>query len=252
MRCYASSVPATPAWQRRLPEIRAIVAELETTALDRAMIEELFQVSRRQAIRLMAAIAAPSKRPRQGIATVVGRDRLLSWIDRLLASRPVAGEIARRRQVRAALAVLEQKARPRSIPIAMPGNREAEHWPQGIRLAAPGALETRFSSAEELLGAVLALTGEAARDYEHFRARVEQGRKRADAVITVAFGASTAGAYDGPLDLLLALVQRNQYPLGNLPIAETTRQYNLHLREAKEADVAIGGDFIEVLPGSFC
>ena len=30
--------------------------------------------------------------------------------------------------------------------------------------------------------------------------------------------------FDGPLDLLLALVRRNQCPLDDLPIAEITRQ----------------------------
>ena len=46
-------------------------------------------------------------------------------------------------------------------------------------------------------------------------------------------------------DLLLALVRRNQYPLDALPVAEITRQYDAYLREAADADMELGGDFIE-------
>ena len=51
--------------------------------------------------------------------------------------------------------------------------------------------------------------------------------------------------FDGPLELLLALVRRNQYPLDALPIAEITRQYDAYLRDAADADMELGGDFIE-------
>ncbi len=51
--------------------------------------------------------------------------------------------------------------------------------------------------------------------------------------------------FDGPLDLLLALVRRNQYPLDALPIAEITRQYLTYITEVREADVELGGDFLE-------
>ena len=59
-------------------------------------------------------------------------------------------------------------------------------------------------------------------------------------MITVA-----VGHFDGPLDLLLALVRRHQYPPDALPIAEITRQYLAYLKEAREADVELGGDFLE-------
>jgi segregation and condensation protein A len=51
--------------------------------------------------------------------------------------------------------------------------------------------------------------------------------------------------FDGPLDLLLALVRRNQYPLDELPIAEITRQYLAYIKEASGADVELGADFLE-------
>ena len=51
--------------------------------------------------------------------------------------------------------------------------------------------------------------------------------------------------FDGPVDLLLALVRRNQYPLDRLPIAEITRQYSAYIKNAREADVELGSEFIE-------
>ena len=53
------------------------------------------------------------------------------------------------------------------------------------------------------------------------------------------------GHFDGSLDLLLALVRRHQYPLDALPIAEITQQYLAYLKEAREADIELGGDFLE-------
>ncbi len=63
-------------------------------------------------------------------------------------------------------------------------------------------------------------------------------------MITVAI-ARDLGPFDGPLDLLLALVRRNQYPLDALPIAEITGQYLTYIKDTSQADVELGGDFLE-------
>ena len=63
-------------------------------------------------------------------------------------------------------------------------------------------------------------------------------------MITVAFSGDLM-QFDGPLDLLLALVRRNQYPLDDLPVAEITRQYLTYIKEARQADVELGADFLE-------
>jgi segregation and condensation protein A len=53
-----------------------------------------------------------------------------------------------------------------------------------------------------------------------------------------------AGEFDGPLDLLLELVRRNQLSLESLPIAEITGPYLAYMREAHRASVDLGADFI--------
>ena len=152
----------------RLPRIRAELEELDSPTLDRAMIEALFEISRRSAIRLMAALG----KPEPGKAMLLKRTRLLAMLDELLATRPVQGEIARKRELREKLAAFEREAQPRTTPITLPQMDPREPWPAGVTLDAPGALTIRFASPEELLGAVLALAEDAAGNYESFAARL--------------------------------------------------------------------------------
>ena len=60
-------------------------------------------------------------------------------------------------------------------------------------------------------------------------------------MITVTIGQS----YDGPLDVLLALVRREGYPMDRLPVSEITRQYLAYLRGSAEIDVDEGAEFCE-------
>lgn len=49
--------------------------------------------------------------------------------------------------------------------------------------------------------------------------------------------------FEGPLDLLLALVYKNKLSITDLPIAEITRQYLEYLRTADDLDLNLGADF---------
>ncbi|MHB1796545.1 MAG: segregation and condensation protein A [Acidobacteriaceae bacterium] len=52
--------------------------------------------------------------------------------------------------------------------------------------------------------------------------------------------------YDGPFDLLLAMVRRHEWLIDELPVAEITRQFLAYIRAAKEIDAELGGEFVEV------
>ena len=170
-------MPFPPRWHGHLPALREAVAALETPALDRGMIEQLFGISRSGAIRLMARV----ERPRAGAPNVLDREKLLAWLDQLAATRPVVGSVERERRLRAELARAAQEAGTRatavvSVPMSGPDSsesNEAAGWPAGVTLPEPGLLAIRFSSAEQLLGCVLALAEAAAGDYGAFRARLE-------------------------------------------------------------------------------
>ena len=50
--------------------------------------------------------------------------------------------------------------------------------------------------------------------------------------------------YDGPLDLLLELIKKNEMDIYNIPIAEITRQYLEQMAVMKQLDLEVAGEFI--------
>jgi segregation and condensation protein A len=52
-------------------------------------------------------------------------------------------------------------------------------------------------------------------------------------------------SFDGPFDLLLSLIRKNQYPIDNLPLVEITAEFLTYIREAKELDIDLGGEFLD-------
>jgi len=50
--------------------------------------------------------------------------------------------------------------------------------------------------------------------------------------------------YEGPLDLLLDLIRKQQIDIRNIPIATITAQYLSYLDQAREMDLDIGAEFI--------
>jgi segregation and condensation protein A len=50
--------------------------------------------------------------------------------------------------------------------------------------------------------------------------------------------------FDGPLDLLLNLVRKNEVEITDIPIAEITRQYLDYMHQARELNMDLGADFV--------
>ncbi len=50
--------------------------------------------------------------------------------------------------------------------------------------------------------------------------------------------------YDGPLDLLLDLIRRQQIDIRDIPIATITQQYLSYLEKAREMDLDLGAEFV--------
>ncbi|MGC8667869.1 MAG: segregation and condensation protein A [Chthonomonadales bacterium] len=51
-------------------------------------------------------------------------------------------------------------------------------------------------------------------------------------------------AFDGPLDLLLHLIRKNQIDITDIPIAEITRQYLEYLDAWQSLDLAVAGEYL--------
>ena len=50
--------------------------------------------------------------------------------------------------------------------------------------------------------------------------------------------------FEGPLDLLLYLIQKNEIEITDIPVALITEQYNVYLEQMRELDLDIAADFI--------
>ncbi|NUM89759.1 MAG: segregation/condensation protein A, partial [Bdellovibrionales bacterium] len=51
-------------------------------------------------------------------------------------------------------------------------------------------------------------------------------------------------SFEGPLDLLLYLIQKDEIDIRNIKIAEITEQYLKHLDLMREYNLDIAGDFL--------
>ena len=52
--------------------------------------------------------------------------------------------------------------------------------------------------------------------------------------------------YEGPLDLLLSIVRRNELPIADLPLAPIAAQYLAYIQEAEALDVNLGMEWIDI------
>jgi len=52
--------------------------------------------------------------------------------------------------------------------------------------------------------------------------------------------------YEGPFDLLVSLIRRNQYAIEALPVLEITCQFLSYVKAARDLDANLGGEFVEV------
>src|SRR5436853_7406543 len=52
------------------------------------------------------------------------------------------------------------------------------------------------------------------------------------------------GQYEGPLDLLLDLIRKQQIDICNIPIATITAQYLEYMDKAREMDMDLGAEFV--------
>src|SRR2546425_11535296 len=59
-----------------------------------------------------------------------------------------------------------------------------------------------------------------------------------------AFAVTVAEVYDGPLDLLLDLIRKQDIDIYDIPIAQITAQYLGYVERIKQLDVDVAAEFI--------
>ena len=176
-------MPAKPSWHANLPKIRRDLTAMNLPFVDRAAIERLFGIRRRQANYLMRGLGGYKIGP----SAVIDRQELLLRLEQMAGRRGIAtAETRRKSSVVEALEALKHQARPRRVT-PPPPRVASTSLPAGISIARPGELTIQFSSPEELLGRILALVQSASKDFAGFASGLEPPSPRS-CVCTAAEG----------------------------------------------------------------
>ena len=73
---------------------------------------------------------------------------------------------------------------------------------------------------------------------------VAADRKQRGAENDFPFSVNVGDVYEGPLDLLLDLIRKQDIDIYDIPIAKITAQYLTYVEKLKELDVNVAADFI--------
>lgn len=165
-------MPAQPQWLLRLPDIQYELEQLSVPVVDRAMVEKLFRLKRRQAIELMHRVGGYQA----GRAFLVDRVQL---IDRVRALQCGADfEFESRRHERLSVSLEDMRRERRALQVRIPVARETlsrkvKDLPCGIILG-PGRLEIQFNGTEDLLRKLVELSRAACNDFDRFESVTAQ------------------------------------------------------------------------------
>jgi len=159
-------MPAKPRWWRHIPEIRKMLEDAHLPVIDRASVERLFGLERRQAIELMHRFGGYLA----GRTFLIGREQLIEALDAIAASGEYQQEAARREQFVASVDAVRRTRQTEAIRI--PVSREVfdarlKSLGPGVELRA-GRLAIEFAGPEDLLRKLFALAQAVANDYAAF------------------------------------------------------------------------------------
>jgi len=159
-------MPAKPRWWRHIPEIRKMLEDARLPVIDRASVERLFGLERRQAIELMHRFGGYLA----GRTFLIGREQLIEALDAIAASGEYQQEAARREQLVASVDAVRRTRQTEAIRI--PVSREVfdarlKSLGPGVELRA-GRLAIEFAGPEDLLRKLFALAQAVANDYAAF------------------------------------------------------------------------------------
>jgi hypothetical protein len=172
-----------PSWLRRIPDMLATLKKTTTPFLDRAALQTLFHLRRRQAAQLMQDLGPAEFRV--GKAYLVRRHGVITFLEARRKEKPYKAEALRQRNLREALdeARREQKARSVRFKISPEPPRSMAGLPDQVHLA-PGELRVTFATTEELLQLLYDLSRAIAHDFPTFEALSQAARS--DSVDSIA------------------------------------------------------------------
>ena len=152
-------MPRRPQWYLQVPHALAHLDDFPAPVLDRAALEALLGVGRRDAIRLMHRLGGYQC----GGAFLILKEDLRHALQAIARGDTWQSEARRRENIAVRLSEMRQQWASRQVVIPVP----REGLPDTIRLA-PHSLEITFEDAPDLLGQLLRLTQAMSSDYESF------------------------------------------------------------------------------------
>jgi segregation and condensation protein A len=115
--------------------------------------------------------------------------------------------------------------------------------PKGVEEVAgePSGMAASQSDAE---APTLVLQAQQGADEKAAAKAAAQQKKRDESAEESPFSVSVGLVYDGPLDLLLDLIRRQDIDIYDIPIAKITAQFLAYVNQLKASDVDVAGEFI--------
>jgi hypothetical protein len=144
-----------------------MLADVTLPVIDRAVIQNVFGLGRRQAIELMHRFGGFQA----GRTFLIDRKQLIAALDGIVATRDYQQEQARHEKLTAALAKFQRTRRAQEVKIDVSAevfSTTLNTLPKAVHLG-PGKLEVEFSGCEDLLTKLFTLAQAAANDYEGFQ-----------------------------------------------------------------------------------
>ncbi len=164
-------MPAQPRWLLHLPEIIENLCALEAPVVDRAAVETLFGLRRRQAINLMHSFGGYEI----GKTALIERCVLITRLREIAAGERFRFEQRRRERLARRLDELRRYRQAAAVTIrAEPPAAPDPGLPPGVRLEA-GRLIIDFGSVEDLLAKLYGIAQAAAQDFTHFETAANSG-----------------------------------------------------------------------------
>ena len=166
-------MPPQPLWLLHLPRIIEELRRLEVPVLDRAAIEKLFGLKRRQAIQLLHRFGGYQA----GRTFLVDRQELLEQLEAIRDGETFRYEQRRRRRLVAELETVRKylQAAAVKIPLRPQARYQIATLPPDVDLQ-PGQLRVEFDGVEDLLSKLFELAQSAANDFVRFRNAVESAQ----------------------------------------------------------------------------
>lgn len=166
-----SPMPGKPSWLLHIPEIVEQLEAFDVPVVDRAVVERLFGLRRRQAIELLHRFGGYQA----GKTFLIERHHLIEQLAQLARSEEFQSEIVRKERLDQAIDRLRRDRVALQVKIPVQPDvwgRRMATLAAGIRLEA-GRLQVDFDSSEDLLAKLFELAQTAANDFNRFCAAAE-------------------------------------------------------------------------------